>query len=48
MSNKYVGFKLRIFEQRKKFNELPLVKNKIKIYLLFILLIEISNKESKR
>jgi hypothetical protein len=47
MSNLYVSLKFRFFSEIKDFNELSLIKNKNKIYLLFILFIGIINKESK-
>jgi hypothetical protein len=40
-------FKVQIFSEIKDLNELSLIENKNKIYLLFILLIGIINKESK-
>jgi hypothetical protein len=47
MSNEYVEFKLKFFSETKDLNELTLIENKRKIYILLILLIEIFNKESK-
>jgi hypothetical protein len=38
----------KFLSETKYFNELALIENKNKIYLLFILFIEIFNKESKR
>jgi hypothetical protein len=46
MSNEYVRFKFKFLNKVKYLNELTLLENKNKIYLLFILLIKI-NKESK-
>jgi hypothetical protein len=44
MSNEYVGFKLKSLNKVKNLNELTLFENKNKIYLLFILFIEVINK----
>jgi hypothetical protein len=39
MSNEYVGFKLKILSEVKYLNDLTLIENKNKIYILFILFI---------
>jgi hypothetical protein len=46
MSNEDVEFKIKFMNETKYLNELALFKNKNKIYILLVLLIEIINKEN--
>jgi DUF917 family protein len=45
MCNKYVDFKFKLLSEVKYHNELIMIENKNKIYLMFTLLIEIINKK---
>jgi hypothetical protein len=47
MSNEHIDFKFNFLNEAKDFNELTLIKDKRKFYLLFILLIKIINKVNK-